>query len=422
MCAKAAIFYFSIIPHDSLFARHQQLYREWRSNFSEKHEFYYVNPPRRIVHFPKLLLRELEHSVKKLLSRQTSERDAHILTAWLHLLYFPYTVSLLSLAVPRQISENPRLLKLFRFFLRRLLDKRTNITQKRIAIVSSPFWEPLITGNTFDLICYDCVDDLEAVSTPDTYDLARRRHQELITKSDLIFVTAEKLKEDVLSIAHNKDIVVVSNGVDAEFFESAKKSHVTMSYVKKGRKAVGYIGFFGWFDFDLIFATANILTDVDFVLIGPVKGQAANYIQNKPKNVFALGTKEYAQIPAYIDLLDVCLIPFRQGPIIEATDPIKLYEYFSLGKPVVATHLRPLERFNDGHLLKLAGTPDEFVAAIRFFLMHDTNAWQASRRQVALQNSWRSKASLIMSSIESHLNASKAETNTRNVSARVDSR
>jgi glycosyltransferase involved in cell wall biosynthesis len=421
MCDKTAIFYFSIIPYNSLFARHQQLYGEWRSNFSEEHEFYYVNPPRRVVHFPKLLLHELEYSLKKLFSRHTTERDAHILTAWQHSIYFPYTLPSLGLAVPRQILENPRLLKLFRFFLRRLLDKRTNINQKMIAIVSSPFWAPLITRNMFDLICYDCVDDLEAVSTPDTYDLARSTHQELIMKSDLIFVTAEKLKEDVLSIAHNKDIMVVSNGVDAEFFESAKKPQVTMSYVKKSRKAVGYVGHFGWFDFDLIFATANLLTDVDFVFIGPVRGHA-NYIQNKPKNVFALGTKEYAQIPAYIDLLDVCLIPFRQGPIIEATDPIKLYEYFSLGKPVVATHLRPLERFNDGHLLKLAGTPDEFVAAIRFFLMHDTNAWQASRRQVALQNSWRSKASLIMSSIESHLNASKAETNTRNVSTSVDSR
>ena len=56
---------------------------------------------------------------------------------------------------------------------------------------------------------------------------------------------------------------------------------------------------------------------------------------------------------------DVCLIPSRPGGL--TADPVKLYEYFSLGKPVVATATRELSRFGD--LLYLAGGPEIFISA-----------------------------------------------------------
>jgi hypothetical protein len=70
---------------------------------------------------------------------------------------------------------------------------------------------------------------------------------------------------------------------------------------------------------------------------------------------------------------------------------------------VVATGIRELKKFDDGQLLRVAETQDEFVNGISAFLKHDAKAWQESRKQIARQNSWLSKATIIMRSIESRI-------------------
>jgi hypothetical protein len=99
------------------------------------------------------------------------------------------------------------------YVLRKNIEKCCNETQKKVAIVASPFWEPYITNAEFDIICYDHLDSVNVYTASDLYDV-REKHERLIAKSDIVFVTAEKLKDGVLSIAKDKDVVAISNGVD----------------------------------------------------------------------------------------------------------------------------------------------------------------------------------------------------------------
>ena len=77
-----------------------------------------------------------------------------------------------------------------------------------------------MSKDDFDLICYDYLDPLEHSvyyldplehSVSDFYRV-HEQHKKLIGKSDIIFVTAQDLREDALSIADGKDVVMVSNG------------------------------------------------------------------------------------------------------------------------------------------------------------------------------------------------------------------
>ena len=72
-----------------------------------------------------------------------------------------------------------------------------------------------------------------------------------------------------------------------------------------------------------------------------------------------LGSKSYADIPAYLYNFDACLIPFLLNQVTKATDPVKLYEYFSLGKPVVATDMAELAQCGD--LLYIGHDAEDFA-------------------------------------------------------------
>jgi hypothetical protein len=389
MTNKIAVFYFSSIPYDFLYQRPQQLFREWRSHFEESYTFYYVNP-QDLFRFAIFTLQEGKRALRRRIfnKREAVDDDARILT-WIPL---PFILPGHGLPV---IQNFP----LRTFDYRKTLEKCCGKTQKKVAIVADLMREPYITKAEFDVICYDYLDTVNIPAN--TYKL-REKHERLIVKSDIVFVTAEKLKEEVLSIAKDKDVVTISNGVDANFFENKRRLREVTDYHRRNSKIVGYIGaLYSWVNIDLIYATARRLNRVDFLLVGPFAKDTKRFIDNKPENVFILGAKEYSKIPAYIDMLDAGLIPFKPGPISESADPIKLYEFFSLGKPVVATCLRQLKRFDNGSLLRIAETTDEFVEAITFFLEHDAEQWQESRKQIARQNSWHSKASAMMNCIQS---------------------
>ena len=52
--------------------------------------------------------------------------------------------------------------------------------------------------------------------------------------------------------------------------------------------------------------------------------------------IYSVTSSTNKDMPNYLIKFDVCLIPFKKNKVTEAVDPVKLYEYFSLGKPVVA--------------------------------------------------------------------------------------
>jgi glycosyltransferase involved in cell wall biosynthesis len=232
----------------------------------------------------------------------------------------------------------------------------------------------------------------------------RHLQERLIEKSDIVFVITEAMKERVRAVANQKEVITVSNGVNVDFFQENKSATQISDYQKRNHKTVGYVGsFYKWVDMDLIYDAAESLQSADFVLVGPAEALDTKYVNSKPNNVFLLGTKDYKQVPAYIELFDVGLIPFKKDQIGDYADPIKLYEYFSLGKPVVATSLEQLQRFSGGNKMITAQTTQEFVDAIKFFLINDNEMWREARKEVARTGSWSNQAGKMLNGIKNRL-------------------
>ncbi len=394
---KIAVFYFSPIYYDYLYQRPQQLFREWRADYAESYEFYYADYPAAI----RIVARSLR-CFKQDLSALLLRKHAHNSEDPFVLTWPCVPRSFYGHALPQQLSQNSLSLRLIQSAIHRTLKEKCRKEQTKIAIVGSPFWEPVISKRDFNLVCYDYMDPVALWESSDYYP-AQEQHEKLLMNSDIVFVTAQNLLEDARSFVADEDIVLVSNATDPGFFEENKNMYDVADVKDANRKKVGYMGTYHRVDIDLVYSIARKLTDVDFLLIGPLDIQRRRGASHRPDNVFILGTKEYTQLPAYVNAFDVALIPFKPSPIADSSDPVKLYDYFTLGKPVVATRLHELEKFADGRLLKIAETEDEFIDAINAFLSYDTEEWRGARRHIAEQNSWHDKARIMMAAIESKI-------------------
>lgn len=363
---KVATYYFSATDFGFLTQRPQQLFKEWNCNHGAEKSFFYVEPFRSEINL------------------KQHELPAVLRTPF----YFHFT----KYGMPQLEGVNG-------YFIRRMVQKCWY--GQKVAIACTSMWEPYLDKSTFDLICYDYLDALEVHTGAKNFDLMKLRHERLLAKSDVVFVTAEKLRQEVRSAHPDKQVIMVSNGVDFDFFQQRREAIRLEDYVKSRRKVAGYVGaIYDWIDLELVHAAARLTPEIDYVMVGPLSEKNGRLAAGSPANVIYLGAKPYDQVPSYVNTFDVALIPFVKSNISESTDPIKLYEYFALGKPVVATPMLQLEKYDDGVKLSIADAPAQFAEAIRTLADLDTAERRVGRQEVARANSWASKAALMIETVD----------------------
>ena len=110
-----------------------------------------------------------------------------------------------------------------------------------------------------------------------------------------------------------------------------------------------------------------------------------------------MGPRPYADIPAYLQHLDVGIIPFRaQDPHVQGINPNKVYQYLAAGLPVVTTPV--LDLSPSPPLLQFATDPDSMTAAVRGALT--TPCDPEAARSLARPHDWDRLAERMVSEIE----------------------
>ena len=104
---------------------------------------------------------------------------------------------------------------------------------------------------------------------------------------------------------------------------------------KEGSIVLGYIGTIAyWFDWALLISLAKSYPEAVFKLIGPVYNQPPMPL---PNNVYLEPPLSHDEAMEAMNKFDVGLIPFKIAPLTSSVDPIKYYEYRSLGLPVISS-------------------------------------------------------------------------------------
>lgn len=299
----------------------------------------------------------------------------------------------------------------------RLINRYLFVVPIKRWMKAAGFYEPVIwtflpTGTALDIInnidtkavIYYCIADF--------YELAgssrkvQKTENELIRKSDLIFVQGELLAARCRRL--NDNVHIFPFGVRIETFDALRLNPAPPpGDIKMIRKPViGYIGgIHRHIDFGLIKFIAQRHPEWSIVLIGPVQTDIS-LIRGLP-NVFFLDKKEFPDLPKYINEFDVSIIPYVISEYTETVFPTKLNECHAMGKPVVSTDLPEVAKFNleNGNLVLVGRNREEFSASILKAIEEDNPSDRQRRIASARKNSWANRIEEMSDLLEKKLEA-----------------
>lgn len=220
-------------------------------------------------------------------------------------------------------------------------------------------------------VVFDVMDELTAFAgaPPEL----RQREEKLLKRADLVFAGGRSLYEGKRD--RHPRVYFLASSVDIAHFGQARQAMPEPD----DQRNIPHprLGFFGVLDercdWPLLTAVADLKPDSQWIMVGPVSGKIAESTLPQRANIHYLGGKDYAELPVYLSSWDVAMMPFALNESTRFISPTKTPEYLAAGKPVVSTSiLDVIRQYGEPGLVRIADTPEDFVAACDAAMREDT--------------------------------------------------
>ena len=258
---------------------------------------------------------------------------------------------------------------------------------------------PLLAGRTILDVSDSFPDFFTDVKMRQRLEAAERQLSE---KVDVVFTTAQVLYDKFRK--YNPRTYLIRNGVDVSRYRSitrpADSALADKIEALGASKVVGYQGSISsWVDFDLLDGIIAKTPELSFLFVGMVDVRARRDFRRlgRHRNFHYLGAVSPDVLPWVLSRIDVGIIPFQINDLIRATNPIKLYEYLAAGKPVVATPMPEVMRYEAKAIVATAADPETFAASLREIAAFSADPAACEvRLKIADENSWESRFKKIL--------------------------
>lgn len=233
--------------------------------------------------------------------------------------------------------------------------------------VNDPGWAGLVVSSGWPSL-YDMTDDWLAADRGQR-ELGRIAANEavLMKLCDTVVVCSPGLYE---SRADEREVVLIQNAVDVARYRRPRERPGDLP-----ERAALYVGTLheDRLDVDLVLRTADAAASVSgaIVLVGPSALTAANVhrLAAHPA-VRLLGPKPFTDVPAYLQHASVLMVPHVVDAFTDSLDPIKLYEYLAVGRPIVSTPVAGFRELDSAALT--VADADAFPDAVAALLSEPT--------------------------------------------------
>lgn len=209
----------------------------------------------------------------------------------------------------------------------------------------------------------------------EVHDLNHRRrfwYRFILKNVQRIVVISSGLKKILIDIGIDSNNVIVSpDAVDLDRFDiniSTLEARSKLS-IPQEKKIIIYTGSLEkWKGVDTLYKASNYFDDSFlFLIIGGRSTWVKEFEEWYPKknNFVMLGYKDHNEIPLYLKSADVLVIPNSAKLEISniATSPMKLFEYMSSGRPIVASNIPSICEIIDTNSAELVNPDDELSLA-----------------------------------------------------------
>jgi glycosyltransferase involved in cell wall biosynthesis len=289
---------------------------------------------------------------------------------------------------------------------RRLLELRG--CRKIVLYLWRPEFERTLRMIPVDMSCYHLEDEYSFSRVDKPIDPMEAR---LLGAVNQVFVLSPALFEKKGRI--NPHTMYLPGGVDFEAYSQHLPEPKDLAAIPRPR--IGYVGSLKWqINWDLLLYLSKEHPEWSFVLVGPPSPHpeiaAALSELSSRNNVYFLGGKPTAEMIAYPQHFDVCVMPYGVNDYTKYIYPLKLHEYLASGRPLVGTPIASLEPLNN--VVSLPGNAPQWSRAIAEALAPAANTLEQrqARQRFARQHDWEALVRRITETIAQHLGSPHTET------------
>lgn len=245
----------------------------------------------------------------------------------------------------------------------------------------SPVYANLLDEIPHSGLVYDCDRDWSQLPI---------EWESLVTcQADLVFAASPGLQDHLSPCSDN--ILVVPNGINFKTYDAMRTNDLLCPPDMSGCPApvFGYVGTI-WSNLDLapVEAAALAHPEWSFVLIGKIS-RKNKYVARLRRldNVYLLGSRNAADIPAYTRHFTAGMMLLREG--MEDNDILspRVYEYMAQGLPIAAMY-HHLQKEVYPTLIDSAYSVPRFVEMCEKIISYDPTEKKVERYKVAAESDW----------------------------------
>jgi glycosyltransferase involved in cell wall biosynthesis len=211
--------------------------------------------------------------------------------------------------------------------------------------VTSPHYLPLVAAARNEVSCYYyCSDDYRGYSGWGG-DEMREKESAMMSQVEHAFFVSQPLAERAVAdygVSAGK-VSVSMNATEETFLQPVDVAEIRTVFDAQPRLRRPVAGIVGGvndrLDFELLRACAELPELGTLLFVGQVedsKSPAFHHLRKHPKCLF-VDRQPHDELPRWMQLLDVALIPYRNTEFNRYCSPMRLFDHLASGRPILAT-------------------------------------------------------------------------------------
>lgn len=265
----------------------------------------------------------------------------------------------------------------------------------------------LSASKRFSIPLFSDYPDFEIYKNNTVYKSVTKNILKKVFKNSIhIFPISNPLKDRLINTYKipREKITIIPNGVDTEVFNPAiDGSKIKERFGLSDSLVIGYTGaLVEWVRLDVLFESFKKLKkDYESIKVLIVGGKDFEIEKLKilckkmgiDNEVIFTGYVPYSEIPDYIAAFDIAVATYSKDFRIRASSPLKIMEYMSMGKAVVADKLGSKTiKNNENGILFEPEDAESLENAIRMILDNSRlkRKLEINARETALKYDWNS--------------------------------